>query len=292
MRIKRNFLPFALVVIWLLFTVSLSGWWIIFALETVKELTELKHNGAAELLRHQKMLLAEGGFLFLMLFSGALALVYYIFRELKERESVKDFFTTFTHELKTPLASLRLQAEVLQEGIKDTSKIELLERLLSDINRLTLQLENSLYLANIRSRDLLIEKLLLSDLLNEARRLWPKIEILANADCIIHGDLRVMQSVVQNIAHNAWVHGHASKIEFIVTPSSQGVEIKITDNGEGFTGERSRLGERFRRFYSGSGSGVGLYLVREFLKRLGGKVGFPDVRNGFCVQLQLNGQVI
>lgn len=93
------------------------------------------------------MLLLEGSTLVISLVGGALAFYLLGLRLRRQSEAIQQFLLTFTHELKTPIASLRLQAEELGERLKDSKEKHLLERLISDTSRLTLQLDNSLYIA-------------------------------------------------------------------------------------------------------------------------------------------------
>src|ERR1700737_3004770 len=95
------------------------------------------------------MLLWGGGILILSLIGGGLALFYYARREQKRHAQVEEFFAAFTHDAKTALASLRLQAESLREDFGNAEHSPLLDRLLGDTLRLQLQLENSLFLVNL-----------------------------------------------------------------------------------------------------------------------------------------------
>src|SRR5258707_1129328 len=97
---------------WILLTISMASWWLIYGLRQIE-----KNAGLAggEVVRGERMLYSEGGFLILLLLGGGLSLLYYSVREFRRNKEVKEFFATLTHELKTPLASLRLQVESLQE---------------------------------------------------------------------------------------------------------------------------------------------------------------------------------
>ena len=146
---KRNRIVIALVGLWVVFTVTLAGWWLVFGLRQLDLLNRLKLEGAADFHRHYQMLLWEGGILILSLIGGGLALFYYARREQRRHAQVEEFFAAFTHDAKTALASLRLQAESLREDFADAGPSPLLDRLLSDTLRLQLQLENSLFLVNL-----------------------------------------------------------------------------------------------------------------------------------------------
>jgi signal transduction histidine kinase len=291
-------LRFILAVIWFVFTVSLSGWWVIFGLQQIDNLMELKHDGIDILVRHQKMLLWEGGALFVSLVLGGSALAYFMVRERRQSEQVQRFLATFTHELKTPLASLRLQAESLQDsrGSPEHSQA-LLQRLVADTARLTLQLNNCLFVADATSkgigkRSLRIEPLSLRAALQAIAPQWPSLTVHCPQDATLLADARGLESILQNLLQNAVTHGKASRVEVLARPHSQDhVSVLVQNNGAPFKGNRSMLGKLFARFYSGSGSGIGLYLVRTLTTLLGGTVSISPRETGFEVELVLPGSL-
>src|SRR5437870_10552468 len=163
MERKRNRIVMALVALWVLFTVTLAGWWLVFGLRQLDLINQSNLENAAQLHRHYQMLLWEGGILIASLIGGGLALYYYARREQKRHAQVEEFFAAFTHDAKTALASLRLQAESLKEDL-GSKPSPLLDRLLQDTLRLQIQLENSLFLVKLPTGRLLIEPVKLSNL--------------------------------------------------------------------------------------------------------------------------------
>src|SRR6267378_7350644 len=162
-----------LVTVWVLFTVTLAGWWLVFGLRQLDLINQSNLEGAAQLNRHYQMLMWEGGILIVSLIGGGLALFYYARREQKRHAQVEEFFAAFTHDAKTALASLRLQAESLREDFDNAEHTPLLDRLLSDTLRLQLQLENSLFLVNLTRGAFFLEPISLSDRIDTLRHHWP-----------------------------------------------------------------------------------------------------------------------
>ena len=162
--LKANY-RFWLLLLWLAFTVSLTVWWFIFGQRQLELITLSGLSSAEALIRGQKMLLWEGLTLIASLVIGAFAFFILARKERKESQAVQKFLMTFTHELKTPIASLRLQAQELKDRLQADKEKVLLERLVADTSRLTLQLDNSLFLASVDSESLVLEELLFSDLL-------------------------------------------------------------------------------------------------------------------------------
>ncbi|MDX6406699.1 MAG: hypothetical protein QOH70_4154 [Blastocatellia bacterium] len=284
---KRNRIVIALVGLWVVFTVTLSGWWLVFGLRQLDLLNRLKLEGAADFHRHYQMLLWEGGILIISLIGGGLALFYYARREQKRHAQVEEFFAAFTHDAKTALASLRLQAESLREDSAGAEPSPLLDRLLGDTLRLQLQLENSLFLVNLTRGAFFLERITLSDHVNPLRHHWPDLMITQTGDGVIMADARALESVLTNLIHNSVTHGQATAVDVLVRRSSDGrLIVRISDNGHGFHGDLNRLGKLFVRHTRGSGSGVGLYIVRQLLKRMSSTISFSDSStSGFLAEI-------
>src|SRR6266498_5329233 len=208
---KRNWIVIALVGLWVVFTVTLAGWWLVFGLRQLDLLNRLNLEGAADFNRHYQMLLWEGGILIISLIGGGLALYYYARREQKRHAQVEEFFAAFTHDAKTAMASLRLQAESLKEDL-GSKPSPLLDRLLQDTLRLQIQLENSLSLVKLPTGRLLIEPVKLSDLIDSLRFHWPDVALLQKGDGTVLADVRALESVLTNLVQNAVTHGQASEV--------------------------------------------------------------------------------
>src|SRR3989440_4454555 len=196
---KRNWIVIVLVGLWVVFTVTLAGWWLVFGLRQLDLINQSNLEGAVQLHRHYQMLLWEGGILIVSLIGGGVALFYYARREQKRHAQVEEFFAAFTHDAKTALTSLRLQAESLREDFAEAGPNPLLDRLLSDTLRLQLQLENSLFLVNLTRGAFFLEPISLSDRIDTLRYHWPGLVITQNGDGVIMADARALESVLTNL---------------------------------------------------------------------------------------------
>src|SRR5215471_9089682 len=199
---KRSRLAILLVAVWVVFTVTLAAWWLIFGLRQLDLLNQSNLENAIQLHRYYQMLLWEGSILIASPIGGGLALFYFARREQKRHAQVEEFFAAFTHDAKTALASLRLQAESLQEDFADEPN-PLLDRLLRDTLRLQLQLENSLFLVNLTRGTFLLEPTLLSDRIDALRHHWPDLSIDLAGDGVALVDARALESVLTNLIQNA-----------------------------------------------------------------------------------------
>lgn len=291
MKRLASFLKYFAVAAWFIFTISLTVWWYIFHQRQIVKILELDHSAAAKLARNQNMLAWEGITLITCLVIGGCTLLYFVYRERRRNEKIRTFFLTFSHELKTPLASLRLQAESLEDDLKDSPHSTLIQRIIADTTRLTIQLENSLFLADIDRYQMLIEEVSLAKVLQSMYHEWAGFEIKFERDCHIQADVRAVESIFRNLLQNAYVHGKASRVVISVSATGRDrVMISVRDNGQGFSGNPKDLAKFRVRHYSGSGNGIGLYLSKKLVKNMGGNINFMPGKDAFEVQLTLQGR--
>src|SRR4051794_20567873 len=203
---RPNRLSIVLVALWVIFTVTLTAWWLVFGLRQLDLLNQSNLEAAGQLHRHYQMLLWEGGILIASLIGGGLALFYFARREQKRHAQVEEFFAAFTHDAKTALASLRLQAESLREDLAGAEPNPLLDRLLSDTLRLQLQLENSLFLVNLPRGKFFLQPIRLGDRIEALRLHWPNIKIALQGDGEVMADERALESILTNLVQNSVIH--------------------------------------------------------------------------------------
>jgi signal transduction histidine kinase len=87
---------------------------------------------------------------------------------------------------------------------------------------------------------------------------------------------------------NAVIHGHATHVDVKVARSAGRLSVTVIDNGRGFQGDLSQLGKLFVRHARSSGSGVGLYIVRQLAKTMRGTIQFcSGEESGFVAELDL-----
>jgi signal transduction histidine kinase len=272
-----------LATVWFFFVVSLVGWWWIYFMNTIVATNQ-------EMNRSHRMFMWEGSILLAALVIGGLALIFLSYRDEKRHAQLRTFFATFSHDIKTSITRLRLQAEVLEEDGASTQS-PVLQRLIKDIARLDLQLENSLLLSTTDAENLLSEKMLLSKLIESMRIQWSELDFRLQQDAEITADKRAMVSVLRNIIHNSVLHGQATAIEFAakVVGNNQ-VEITVQDNGKGFNGDVSLLGAEVLPSKNERGNGIGLYLCRRLLKKMNGDLRFEQASPGLRAVIRINGR--
>jgi len=278
-----------LVALWLILTLSLSSWWMIYGMRQASLMTG---QAGEEAERLKRMFFWEGSFLLLFVTIGGGSLAWLIYKDQRRYEEVRRFFSTFTHELKTSLTSLRLQAEILEEDPKNREN-ENLRRLLRDVVRLELQLENALILAQADKGKLFLENIPLRKTLQQLSIHWPQLNVVVKNDARLRADQRALECIFRNILQNASVHGEAGQVGVEARKSESGLKIIFSDDGKGFPGDPSHLGEMFLRHTTRSGSGLGLHLCRLLAGRMGGGISFRNgSAKGMEVQLSLEGELV
>ncbi len=267
--------------VWFIFTFSLVFWWWVFSLHQLDLLSEVIEAQKYSSVR--RMLLWEGAVLVVAVFIGGLVLIILTNREKKRNEQLRNFFSNYSHDLKTSLTRLRLRTEILAE--KNNSPD--IQKLLVEANRLDLQLENSLWLSRTDSQKLYLNKIKLSTIIGYLRSEWPELEIKLNQDAMLLADDLALKSVFRNIFQNAWLHGGAHTVEINPVIKNNIWHIDIQDDGAGFNGEYTSLGQNLMKSQHSKGNGLGLYLTRDLILRMQGKIFFIKTGQGFNLSLHI-----
>nr|BFD64330.1 hypothetical protein BdHM001_30110 [Bdellovibrio sp. HM001] len=276
----------ALAILWFAFTFSLVGWWWIYFLIKLSP-----ENASLEEMKFSHRMFAwEGSILLAAILFGGIALVIFTYRDQKRHQRLRFFFSTFSHDIKTSIARLRLQAEVLEEDLNTTSH-PVMKRLIQDIQRLDLQLENSLLLANLEAGTLLKEQVSLSELLSSLRSEFSELTVELEREAKILGDRRALLSVLRNLLQNSVLHGKATTVKIKVRPHSEGrIELTLQDNGLGFKGILKKLGSEILMSQDVRSNGIGLLLTKRLLEKMKGDIWFESKENeGFISHIELQG---
>jgi signal transduction histidine kinase len=272
---------YALTLLWVLLLLGLGSWWLylVFKLHSTLSVLNLPQLGAPK--SFLNMLRWEGSFFFIFLLLLGASLFYMYFRDMKKSKAMQAFFASLSHELKTPLASMRLQAEVIKDLIEDETHshdqlADLTKRLIEDTHKLEGELEKSLQLSRIEQDGSLtlvpvsIERYLkrFQQRLEKANL---KLEIAPDAKEILADEL-ALNVIFRNLFENTDRHNpQSSHILIKVTRRGVLIDIIYDDFGKPFLGATNRLGELFYKFNSSKGSGLGLYLIKNLVKKMDGQ---------------------
>lgn len=281
--------------LWLVFTLAFGAWWFYLGLKQARMVAELKSSiggkiaadSMVELTRFDRMLKWEGVSFLLLLGLGGATLLYLSWKDMQNTHLMNDFFSTVSHELKTPLASLRLQVESLVEDLHDSKHAKLLDRLSRDHLRLESQMEKALYLANItRSNLVYLEKISLDEIIDSLRQDWKEIQY-NHTNLYLKADRKALEGIIKNLIENSINHGKANKVWIRAAKDLDFIQITVKDNGIGFDGVADKLGKPFIRHSITSGTGLGIYLVKNLLGRMNSSFAISSYKNGFEVILKI-----
>lgn len=232
------------------------------------------------------MILGEGSmFVFVFVF-GAVSLHKAIKKERKLHDQKKNFLLSVTHELKSPLASIKLLLQTIQK--RDLTKQQtqdFIGKALLDIERLDDMVENMLLASKIDNRSYTFPKaefnlsVLVDNIVNRLQlnkcdlneqlinaEIEPKIEIT--------GDKFALTSVVTNLIENAIKYSGPCEVVDVKLYSRNGaIHLEVADHGIGIAdNEKPRIFDKFYRVGSEDtrntkGTGLGLYIVKEVLDK-------------------------
>jgi signal transduction histidine kinase len=238
---------------------------------------ELQNSLTQKLSQKRLMIFGEGIVFLLLLSLGMIQTRSSFRRESRLARQQKNFLLSVTHELKSPLASVKLYLQTLSKRELDRSKqIEILEKAIEEANRLDHLVENMLLAARIDNHafTLSFEKIDLSHFtrefaLNFKHKLDASLQTEIEQGIYIQGDIQAMHSILGNLLENAFKYSSSGKpIVLKLSVESQHVVLQVIDSGIGIPDEiKSRIFEKF--FRAGNeetrktkGTGLGLFIVQ------------------------------
>jgi signal transduction histidine kinase len=298
---RRTRLIAVLAAVWIALVFSLGAWWITLVIRQARQIGELQSLAgsadsavAAQWASTRRMVVGESSVFLLLLLAVSVLLAWLYWRESRRARSMQAFFAAVTHELRTPLTSIRLQAEAIAEG---DQRVELARRLLEDSSRLESQIDKTLELARIEGGGPLSEQSvplrgwLDRTLSNVAATYGERVELRMHLDDSlppILADAAAVQMILRNLLENSVRHARLERVQVRLTARAldRKVMLEYHDNGAGTIVQGRELGRLFGRGANSGGSGVGLYLVRTLMQRMGGRADFYSAPGeGFRVEL-------
>jgi two-component system, OmpR family, sensor histidine kinase SenX3 len=231
-----------------------------------------------------------GTLLFLLLIGGLGLMVVLLVREVRLNERQSNFVSAVTHELKTPVASLKLYLDTLQmRDLPDSRREEFYRTMRLDLDRLNSTINNVLNTARYTGRDSVEPQPV--DLARLARRsidlTRTRYQLPDEAltyegpeTMVLKGDPAALETAVLNLLDNAVKYSRETvRVEVELDHDGDGLaRLRVRDHGIGIG--RGQVRFIFNRFYRiGSevlrtrpGTGLGLYIVRSVVKRHKGTV--------------------
>jgi len=254
-------------------------------------------------------LLVFGVIIFALIITGLILNTIFLVREIRRNEQHDAFLNAVTHELKTPIASIKLYLETLKaRDLDDAKRDEFYNIMLADNQRLLSTVEQVLQASRTREKQRLMNLAeidlgeLLSDTIKTVRAQRhldeAAIRFSTPAETVTTvGDRAELRTAITNLLDNAIKYsGGEPKVSVRLGSSgAKTAEIYIKDSGIGIA--RGDLKRVFKRFYrvpnaadgAAKGTGLGLAIVRSIVEKHGGKIKAESKGEGkgatFFVQL-------
>jgi signal transduction histidine kinase len=211
----------------------------------------------------------------------------------------RTFVGDAAHELRSPLASLRVQLEVAQRLGPEEDLPTLVDEVLVDVGRLDRLVDDLLALARQdeaggamrRSEPVAMDELVNTVSAGYLHARVP-VSVSQSTPATVQGDPDGLRRVVVNLVDNAVRHARSEVTLAVETGILAGraiVTVRVSDDGAGIpAGERERVFDRFYRLHASrsresGGTGLGLPIVRDLVRAHGGTVRLasrPDGRSG------------
>jgi two-component system, OmpR family, sensor histidine kinase SenX3 len=226
--------------------------------------------------------------------AGLVLNTIFLLREIRRNEQHDSFINAVTHELKTPIASIRLYLQTLQHrDVDEGQRREFYRRMLDDTDRLLGTVEQVLkagvagHKKSSRERVAIDFDSLVRECVEIARtghHLQPQAlrfeaEVKHETGATVTGDPSELHTAISNVLDNA-IKYSGDQVDVSVsieTPDAKHVRLSIRDHGVGIP--QGELKSVFKRFYRVSnrsmahikGTGLGLFIVRAIAKKHGGR---------------------
>lgn len=247
--------------------------------------------------------------LFALIIAGLIIYTVFLVAEIRRNEEHDTFINAVTHELKTPIASIRLYLETLQSrSVSDEQRREFYRVMLDDADRLHRTVDQVLKAGAVAQKPKLMARAPVDmavltrecvELAVSRHHLPPDAISLEAHDGGVRvlGDAEGLRTVITNLLDNA-VKYSSDAVQITVTvasPSPDTVWVRVKDRGVGIPAKHlKRIFNRFYRVQSRGlkqvkGTGIGLYIVRAIARSHGGRVFAQSEGEGrgatFTVQL-------
>jgi len=289
-RLKNLFNPIITLIVVQIVWIGLVVLWILWFMGRHNELRKLAEKYRPELVpTHINWPVLAGGILMLaFVLCGLYVIFIYWRRQSRLYAEQKTFISQITHELKSPLASIRLHLETIRLRNPPPEKMErFLDTMLADTERLNTLISNFLMAAKLEQRpanagltaidfSAFVEKFIaeFQRHLPEGNSLTIRIDPGISARIDIEG----MEMVLRNLLENAFLYSTASpEVQVELCRSGKSCMLTVTDNGRGI--DAKELKSIFRMFYrvrtAGEtirGTGLGLYIVKSIVERHKGSI--------------------
>jgi len=260
------------------------SWWgnLLIRLNSQIALSESDFN------RRVWMIIGEGSVFMILLLLGILKIRKVIIKEISLSQRQSNFLLSVTHELKTPISSVKLFLQTLMKHeLPEDKKTDLLKKALDENERLSILIDNILHASRVENKSLKVVKSdvdlpqLVTSIVERFHKRHLKSFIQADIENNLHfyGDPFILEMIVVNLIENAYKYaGIDANIQIYAKKSMNTLQIGVSDEGPGIpSSEREAIFDKFYRIGNEDtrqkqGSGLGLFIANEFAQLQGGTI--------------------
>ena len=286
---KKQIPPIFLFYFLVVYTLLQFSWWTYLLIKLNKTHLQLQsalHQSKIdwEPLYHHKILMITGeGLVFLLIMIWGIYQIQKSFnRELELAKQQKNFLLSVTHELKTPLASVRLGLETLQKhSLEENTKKRVINQGISEADRLNMLIEKILFSTQLEDHgiNLYFQEVNLTELIRKTldtpiQTIGKDHKTILDLDenIIARIDEWAFKSILINLYENALKYSPAgTSVKLSLKDDEQHIRFIVEDEGPGIAIEnRSKIFKKFYRLEneetrSAKGTGLGLYIVKSLV---------------------------
>ena len=231
-----------------------------------------------------------GAMLLMLAFFGYGLVIVLKQRRLSEIQ--KDFIDNVTHELKTPLATLRLSADAIQKS-NDREKTQKYAEIIDQETRRLEQHVNQILSSsgieesNTHSKRVVDMDQYLAELLEQFKLEYPSVhwELIIDTLGQLNVNLKSFETILRNLVDNAVRYGNG-KVKIVACQKPKNLEIIVEDNGNGIPVKyHKKIYDKFFRIpteniHDVKGYGLGMYLVKENCKKIKARIELKSSETG------------
>jgi signal transduction histidine kinase len=293
------------IIYWFLlaYVIAALVWWFIALMQQNNILAEYKlmqlHNSRItdqqlinkileEKNRKAGQYIGEGVTFLLLIIAGAILIFRVVRRQFKQSQQQQNFMMAITHELKTPIAVIKLNLETFQKHkLPPEQEQRLIRNTLQEANRLNDLCSNMLLASQIEAGGYQVTNeetdltYLIYECVQDFITRYPQrhIETNLNQDVLFTGDRLLLQMAVNNLLDNAIKYSpRESKVSVELKKETIAITLSVKDEGRGIANEeKNKVFEKFYRIGNAhtkgaKGTGLGLFLTKKIVQQHRGNI--------------------
>lgn len=270
-----------------IYVIAQFVWWGFHILDLTDELVGNTSKGT----RRMIMIVGEGAVFLAILIFGIIKIRKNIRKELEFSRNQNNFLLSVTHELKTPIASMKLYLQTLQKrNIDEEKREEILMKTLQQNEQLERLIDNILNASRLENKKLILHKeeinvsAFLNSIFERYSRQYPHIPFVnkIQPDILEQIDPFIFETVINNLIENAIKYAGNEGAITIELKKGEKLTVKVMDNGPGIPSSHRK--DIFKKFFrvgnedtrTQKGSGLGLFIARELSRLHRGQIKYYD----------------